>query len=139
MEKTLAIFNEEYQVVAFLSVVSGNIALDFQDKSWERKLQDILAEAPTLRDEEITDEKILLVERPVDTNDPNYLYAVRQSLEEPGILSYIVVTELKEILVLLSSERVTREQREAVLGDVVNMTAEQANIFSESLKMARES
>ena len=140
-KRLLGIFNEELQIVAFISSGEKGVEVEIFDDSEKGSIEQALAPLsqnnPDLKLTFITSEESGALSREVEVGDRAYLDAIAEELSGEGWLCHIVGENAKDVLIMLSEPQITIEQREKVLGEIVNMSSEDGVILDEYLEKIR--
>lgn len=122
-EKIIAIFDDDLKVIGHLD---HNLDLEltkYVSKDSENKLQQSMqyleGHLPRIISENITAERLTLDLVSVPKDDDNFLSALEEELKLQGFKVKLMPKVLKPLL-LWTSEKLTLEQREGVMGDLVN-------------------
>lgn len=140
MNNIIAILNKDLTVGVFLICQNGDIAYEFFGNFEKEKLADfdnfIKTNNPRSR-REINEEggnKITMMLEEINKEDSRYENALLEELRGRGFLSAIIPSSLQETLLCLSGKNISYAQRKEIIGDIVNLSGEEAQKITEAVK-----
>jgi hypothetical protein len=124
MEKTIAIFDDNFIAVGFIDLVNDTLIGIADDKTILKKIRAALLfleqHGPRRRKEFRDDAHNLVVDsEEAKRSDPDYLFVVAETLKGNGVRSVVVPSAIKETVVRLGKAAISGEERKNILGDLI--------------------
>lgn len=130
MTKLIVIFNKDLSVAAFLNFNGEKVLVEFINERAKENVEKFLVfleeNKPKIKKETVSEDgnvRTLFLET-VEKSDPRYLDALVFELSQRGLLASVIPESLKDILLLLSNPQIPFEEREKVMGDLLNSSPE---------------
>ena len=124
MERTIAIFDDNFIAVGFVDLVNGILIGTADDKTMLRKINVALSSLERhglrRRKEFRDDTKNLTVDsEEVKRSDPDYLFVVAETLKGNDLRAIVVPSVTKETVIRLGNAAISGEERKNILGDLI--------------------
>jgi len=140
MKKIVTIFNEDYRATSFILKEDGELKVetlgDKKNETVEEVIDYLKQNKPRfmkdIRSKDGMSSSIIMEK--IEEDDNLYMDAVAQEFKMKGLRAFAVPVELREALLVLSHEDISKGDREKVIGDVINMRGDMLKDFSETFK-----
>ena len=142
MQRILGIFNRDFLVAGFLSLISGKISIEIVDRSMKAEISKVLEDIGRrnngflpIRCEVILANGNSIGIEQISIDHPDYLFALSQSLSASGLVTSLVYEDLKDLFIELGKKELSDEEKNRYWVELINLDEESAKQIA---RFARE-
>jgi hypothetical protein len=142
MKKIVTIFDKDYKVTSFISKEDGELKIEILGDKKNEMVEEVIDYLKQNKPRFMKDirskdgmSSSVIMEK-IEKDDDLYMDAVAQEFKMKGLRSFAVPVELREALLVLSHEDISKGDREKVIGDIINIRGDMLKDFAETFKGA---